>query len=79
MKQHPASKFFPSKVANFCGRVKITCFRLYKAVGSARAPALSVERRRGASCSWERIETERVTELERERESADTRARSVQG
>ena len=39
-RRHPPSKFSLPKVANFCGRVKITCFRLYKAVGSApRAPA----------------------------------------
>ena len=69
---------FPSKVANFCGRVKITCFRLYKAVGSAqRAPAreggregereraLSVERRGEEELQ---LGIERVTELGRERE-----------
>lgn len=79
-RRHPPSKFSLPKVANFCGRVKITCFRLYKAVGSApRAPArekqggrasereraLSVERRGEEELQ---LGIERVTELGREGE-----------
>ena len=81
-RRHPPSKFSLPKVANFCGRVKITCFRLYKAVGSApRAPA--IEKQGGRASERERalsverrgeeelqLGIERVTELGRERRHA---------